>query len=659
MGDSPEGSEHAAGPARSCRPIEVLILAAWCGLAAGELEVGVRVVRRAFSATDRLYMMTRHFVWLVPVLDALIFLGFGLLCALATRRWPRRGAWLSLRLILFWAILPIVLLLGHGLYAEARLILAMGLAACLAPVLQRALLGRRRRLLWSAAAMLAAVSIQGGWLVGEDAIRRRQEAGRPLPPSGSPNVLLVVLDTVRADHLSAYGYHRPTTPNLEALARRGIRFDRARASAPWTLPSHATLFTGRWPHEVGSRWLHPMRRDVRTLAGNLGSCGYATAGFVGNTFYCGYDSGLGRGFAHYRDYPLDWREALRTVHLIGLTMRTVNALAPNAAWANAIRRLTQGEKKDARAVNGEFLDWLSRGRDPRRPFFAFLNFIDAHAPYTLAAGTPYRFHKGPMSEAEYRLLDSVWLRADRARLPRPARDLAIDAYDSCLASIDAALGELLGELGRRGVLEHTVVIVTADHGEEFGEHGLFDHGESLYRPEVRVPLLIALPSGEAAGRVVDRFVSLRDIPATIAELVGGTGRSPFPGRSLARLWRAGRKVGRGDDDAEDPVLSELVAPNPADPSRGRSPARGGPLVSLAEGDFVYIRNQRDGKEQLFDEREDPLELTDLSATEPARGIVRRFRERADRLLGGGPGTPIPTTRHDSPKADLPRPDPPP
>jgi arylsulfatase A-like enzyme len=97
-------------------------------------------------------------------------------------------------------------------------------------------------------------------------LKRWREAARSLPSPDSPNVLLIVLDTVRADHLSVYGYARPTTLNLEILAHGGIRFDQARAAAPWTLASHATLFTGRWPHELGSRWMHPMRGDVPTLS---------------------------------------------------------------------------------------------------------------------------------------------------------------------------------------------------------------------------------------------------------------------------------------------------------------------------------------------------------------------------------------------------------
>jgi arylsulfatase A-like enzyme len=643
MGDSRADNEPTKARAPRRGPLDVLIIAAWCGLAAGELEVAVRVAQRFLSSKDRLFLMTRHFLWLVPVVNTLLILAFGTLCALATWRWPRRGRWLSVRLLLLWAILPTILLVGRGLYAEARLILAMGLAVWLGPILERALAGPRRWLLWSSGVLAGAVLVQGGWHFGVDALKRWREDARPLPLPGSSNVLLIVLDTVRADHLSVYGYNRPTTPNLEALSRRSVRFDQARAPAPWTLASHATLFTGRWPHELGSRWMFPMRGDVPTLAEYLGSSGYATAGFVGNTFYCGYDSGLDRGFTHYEDYPLDWVAALRTVHLVDLTLRTFNSMAPalgvaiaggpDGAWPElALRMLTVGDRNDAGVVSRGFLGWLSRSRESRRPFFAFLNYIDAHAPYTLPRGTPYRFGRVPATAAEFLFLAAGWQHTDRSKLPPSARAMAMDAYDSCVAAIDDRLGELLDELQRRGILDRTIVIVTADHGEGFGEHDLFDHGESLYRPEIRVPLLISIPSGEGSGRVVDRFVSLRDIPATIADLAGLETAPPFPGRSLARLWRS-PPSGPGQGGGDDVVLSELSARNPGDPNQGRSPAARGPLISLAEGDFVYIRNQGDGREELFNEREDPHELIDRAAAEQGRAILRRLRELAGGLAG--------------------------
>ena len=162
------------------------------------------------------------------------------------------------------------------------------------------------------------------------------------------------------------------------------------------------------------------------------------------------------------------------------------------------------------------------------------------------------------------------------------------------AYLDERLGELFEKLQQQGVLDRTIVIVAADHGEGLGEHDLYDHGESLYRPEIRVPLVILPLSGGRSRGVVDETVSLRDIPATIAEMVGEA-KSPFPGRSLTRFWGENPAVTAAPAAGEG-VLSELSAPNPNDPNQGRSPAYRGPLRSLAAGDFVYIRNEGDGGE---------------------------------------------------------------
>ena len=248
------------------------------------------------------------------------------------------------------------------------------------------------------------------------------------------------------DHLSAYGYSRPTSPNLQRLAVRGVRFDQARATAPWTLASHASLFTGKWPHEVSSSWMHPLRRDVLTLAEFLGSIGYATAGFVGNTFYCSYDSGLDRGFTHYEDYVLDLPAAVRTVHLIDLTVKTI-ALVGRSVWSIGelqLQRYTRRGCKAGEDVNREFLDWLARPR-LRRPFFAFINYADAHSPYVLPVDAYYRFGSVPETEADLMFLLEGWMRSISGGFRRRAT-LARDSYDNCVAYVDQCLGELLGEL---------------------------------------------------------------------------------------------------------------------------------------------------------------------------------------------------------------------
>jgi len=489
------------------------------------------------------------------------------------------------------------------------------------------------------------VAAVAGLVFGGDRLKEWQESRRPLPHADSPNVLLIVLDTVRADRLSLYGYHRPTTPTLERLAKKGVRFDEARATAPWTLPSHASMLTGRLPYELGVAWYTPVGTQFPTLAEYLGSRGYATAGFVANTLYCSYDLGLDRGFTHYDDYVVEPMTPLRMCYLGNLACKGAAHLASTMSSSlgastflprrdSAIWRiLATDAKKDARTINGEFLGWMLARREPTRPFFAFLNYFDAHSSYLLPAGAPYRFGLQPRTEADAQVF-SEWFYLDKLRLPPYYLSLVQDCYDSCLGYLDERLGELFDELKRRGVLDNTLVIVTSDHGEGMGEHNLFFHGESLYRTEIRVPLLIMMP-GQDRPVIVNETVSLRDIPATILDLIGqGTG-APFPGRSLARLWRDARP---GDPAlAGEGAFSELPSPNPYDPNQGRSPGHRGPLVSLAEGDFVYIRNEGDGHEELFNERADPNEIDNRAGFEAAQAVKERLRKRLNQMRAGKQG----------------------
>jgi arylsulfatase A-like enzyme len=616
---------------RRLGPFDILFLSAWCGLAGGELEVAVRVVPRALNLTHRLYFMTRHFVWLVPLVNLVLFIGVGVLLFLATRRWPRRASWLCPRLIIAGAVLPALVLASPRIYVEAWLLVALGLAVRTAPVLERDPARARRWLVLSGPVLLGLVLLQAGWIFGGDRIKEWREYGRTMPPAGSPNVLLIVLDTVRADHLGLYGYQRATTTTLDRLAARGIRFDQARAAAPWTLASHASFFTGRWPHEIGVRWLTPLEGNFPMLAEYLGAQGYATAGFVSNAGYCSYETGLNRGFTHFEDYVLERFGSLRTARLLDVAVKMFGQLTIPLDHGGFHRfRATvsdlffAAERKSAEWINRDFLRWFTQRREPARPFFVFLNYLDTHTPYMLPPGARHRFGVNPKSKKDYVEVLMDWSSLDKQSLPKRYSSLARDAYDSCVAYLDDQLGVLFDELERRGVLEKTLVIITSDHGEGLGEHALFMHGESLYRTEIRVPLLILLPSHRPSGAVVRETVSLRDLPATIVDLIGQQNGSPFPGQSLARRW-ADPSTGVAPAKAEQ-VLSELPSPNPSDPNQGRSPVYRGPLISLAEGDFVYIRNEGDGSEELFNEREDPEELNNLVHAQAMLPILRQFRD---------------------------------
>jgi arylsulfatase A-like enzyme len=624
--------------------MDILILSAWCGLAGGLVEVAARIVGKTFFATNRLYMMSRHFVWLAPLANLVFFLLLGLLLAVLTSVRPRVGRWAGPRIVLFLAILPSLIVLAPKIYETAWMVFAIGAAVRLAPLGERHAAGLRRRLLATLPALLGGVLVLAGWRLGGGWLAERVEAGRPMPPRDSPNVILITMDTVRADHLSLYGYGRRTSPVLEGLARSGIRFDEARAAGPWTLPSHASLFTGRWPHQLGVDWNVPLDARAPTLAGYLGSRGYATAGFVGNTTECSYDNGLDRGFAHFEDYILESIQPLRTAWLVDRTVRIltdaglyvgrefgVGPLRPlHESWLSPY--VVESRRKDAGSINRAFLEWLSRRPQPNRPFFAFLNYYDAHAPYVLPAGAEYRFGLAPRRAADFIFLMEAWESVDKVGLSPTYLALARDSYDNCVAYLDRYLGELFRVLQESGVLDRTWLIVTADHGEGLGEHDLFDHGESLYRPEIRVPLLILPPAGRRSARIVRHAVSLRDLPATIVDVLGLAHGSPFPGDSLAGLWR--ESLPGSGSARPGGVLSELPRPNPYDPNHGRSPAYRGPLASVADGDFVYIRNHGDGGEELYDELEDPDEARDLSREPAKRPILERLRRRLDELESG-------------------------
>jgi arylsulfatase A-like enzyme len=622
-------------------PLDVLVFSLWCGLAGGLLEVGARVVGKTYFSTNRLYMMSRHFVWLAPLSNLLLFAVLGAFLAMGAKLWPRLGRWIGPRLILFLTLLPVLIVLIPRIYEGAWVIFATGAAVELAPLLERRAARLRRWLLRTFPALLGVVLLLTGWRVGGSWLAEWREGRRAIPPGDPPNLLLITLDTVRADHLSLHGYGRPTSPALEVLAKSGIRFDEARAAGPWTLPSHASLFTGRWPHELGVDWNTPLGSEFPTLAGYLSSQGYATAGFVANTMECSYDNGLDRGFAHFEDYILEYLLPFRTAWLFD---RAVGSVTDAGVYVGRefnvgpLRPLYESwltsytlpwRRKDAGSINRAFLDWLSRRAQPGRPFFAFLNYYDAHAPYVLPRGGMYRFGLKPRGAADFIFLMEEWEQADKTALHPKYRELARDCYDDCLAYLDRCLGDLFRELQRRGVLDHTWLIVTADHGEGLGEHDLFDHGESLYRPEIHVPLLIVPPAGQRSARVVRETVSLRDLPATIVDVLGLAQGSPFPGSSLAGLWREPAAGPRRADSGV--ALAELPRPNPYDPNHGRSPAYRGPLVSIADGGFVYIRNQGDGGEELYDEREDPGDAHDLSRVAAMRPILERLRGRLDQL----------------------------
>jgi arylsulfatase A-like enzyme len=447
-------------------------------------------------------------------------------------------------------------------------------ATRLVPLLERNARGFRRLVHISLPVALGLVVILGASPWVADRIKQSRAEAQPLPPPGSPNVLLIVMDTVAAGHLSLHGYDRPTSTTLVELAEQGIRFDSAQAAASWTLPSHATMFTGRWMHELSVGWLTPLNSTDPTLAEFLGAKGYATAGFVANTSYCARDSGLDRGFTQYQDFIFPELTVFRKTVLVSRALLAIQStvsfledqleLARLRLYVQYLWRWFDIDRKPAAVVNRELLDWLSQRGQPERPFFAFLNYFDAHYPYQLPAGRYHRFGGTP-ADTRQRAMIEHWGDLDKRPLSPQELEFAASAYDDCIADLDEQIGILLDKLRRNGVLERTWLIIAADHGESFGEHtGVFCHGTSVYQTEVHVPFLIIPPGGSATKRVVKEAVSWRDLAATIVDVTGQAAGSPFPGKSLARFRDGTAPAESLQPASADPPLAEVV-PNPNTP----------------------------------------------------------------------------------------------
>ena len=597
----------------------------------GFLDLGLMILKKRLIDHD-FYRLGDDFRWIIPAGVAALLLLPGVAIALSVRL--RRTAlsvgtavWLlsfvafldlSARLPLaFWSSL----LLSGGLAVQsARLVSArsksfLRLVHCTSPLL--------------IGAVLAVALVTRGSRAWSE-----HRAVAELPPSpAARNVLLIVWDTVRAANLSLHGYGRRTSPNLERLAARGVRFEHAFATSPWTLPSHASLFTGRWPHELTADWRSPIDDTQPTLAGHLGSLGYDTAGFVANLDYCGSETGLGRGFARYEDYRIDPWEILtryvglgRRVDLFSLAFVTDKLMGGLRGDSPPVLRLSKEHAKGGAEIDWAFLDWLSWQQTRGRPFFAFLNYNDAHTPYEVPDWSAQAFGPRPASWRDLSIL-TRWNTLDKTRLQYRDMQMAIDVYDDCIAYLDQRLGILLAELSRRGVLDNTLVIITSDHGEHLGDHLLFFHGCSLYRQLLEVPLVIVDPKGVPAGRVVAEPVTLRDMPATVVSLLGLERAAPFPGRSLGRFWNS---EGAATRSMAEPLLMETGKP-PLLVNQGREPAAKGPMKALIAGGMHYIRSG-DGLEELYSLEADPEERFNVASLADARVAVQGFRELLQSMI---------------------------
>ena len=637
------GQPKAPG-SRPCQlsRIAILGLAGWCGMVAGLAEVGAVVARKKFFGTNHLLGMSRHFIWLVPLTDVLILLLAGLAGCLVVVLSPAGGRRAILRILGALTLLPLLLAAFPQVHALAWLLVALGVSIRLLPILARHGSAFGRVALFSSPMLAAALAALAAlpWLGHR--VQDWRDRGRPIPP-GAPNVLLIVLDTVAAEHLSLYGYNRPTSPAIDELALRGSRFDAAISASSWTLPSHASMFTGRWPHELSVGWRTPLDASAPTVAEFLRARGYDTAGFVANTTYCAADSGLGRGYTVYRDYIFNELSPFKMAAMIERSLAGLTWMADalgdtfDLDWLRAgvrsVRERFETDRKEATMVSREFLDWLANRPQLERPFFAFLNYCDAHTPYQLPQRRVHRFGVKPTDEREFRLIQDWWTK-DKTKVSPEELAYVVNAYDDCVAAVDEQLGRLFDELERRKTLNRTWVFIVSDHGESFGEHaGVFLHGASLYQTELHVALVVVPPPGTLIKRVVTETASLRDLAATIVDIAGLSDLGDFPGASLARMWHPSSDVA-GDSGAGETVLAEVVPNETLGSGNLDSSPRPWPLAALTADGWRYIRREGKLLEELYDLRRDPGEHNNVAPSISTRTRLEQMREILSRLTLG-------------------------
>jgi len=428
--------------------------------------------------------------------------------------------------------------------------------------------------------------------------------GAPAVPERPPDVLLVVVDTLRWDAVGSYGASRETTPRLDAFARSAVRFERAYATAPWTQPSVASILTGELPSRHGLTRMGSLSDSVVTLAERMAEADYARVGIVSHVLLArkqGFDQGFDR-FMVSASMPAHWAMSTEAV-----TNRAIAVLRAIAASPD----------------------------DARRPVFLFVHYFDPHYVYHAHPQYGWSADQDPGRLQGSESIET--LRALSADLTESERDFVRALYHEEVRHTDEGLGRLLSAVDELGLGDSMLIMVTADHGEELLERGWLGHTRSLHEEVVRVPLIIRSPDGQA-GRVVRSPVSLTAIAPTVLDYAGLMS-ADAEGRAASLRPIVG---GSGEGAAEAPAVVievDFVAEDE------RHAAKNTHQKALVRGSLKLIRNDVTGAVALYDLERDPGETTDISGEDRLR--TARLVAELDQLLaeardGAHTATPLAT-----------------
>jgi arylsulfatase A-like enzyme len=406
----------------------------------------------------------------------------------------------------------------------------------------------------------------------------------------APSIILIVIDTLRADYLGCYGFEGPVSPHLDGLANESVLFDRCSSQAPWTTPSVASMMTSLYPEAHGvllapddprdqrtwrKRWTRAIPSSTVSLAGTLRDRGYRTGAFIANPFIA-----KGLGFEQGFD-AFDESAALR------------------------------GDR-DSTSLLEAGLGWLLAAGDSGAPTFLYLHLMDVHGPYE-ASEADFEAIRGAPGLGPPLSLNSTgfgriqpYLRKPRWAKGRDRFELRLwrGRYASGVHAADRNLGTFFQHLRGSGLWDQQVVVVTSDHGEELFDHGGWDHGFSLHEHQLHVPLMIRLPKGDLGGTRINGLVRLTDLMPTLISLAGVASPTEIVGSSLLPLLSD-----REEFEAPRVAFATSVKEHPG-------------THSIFDGRFKLIANYTNGRTRLYDVQADPGEIKDLAALQPA--LVNRL-----------------------------------
>jgi arylsulfatase A-like enzyme len=449
-----------------------------------------------------------------------------------------------------------------------------------------------------------------------------------------PNIIIILIDTLRADHLSCYGHSRRTSPHIDALAERGCVFEKVVSPAPWTPPSHASLFTGTYPSRHGVDRSHLILDPSLTpLPEVLKQHGYRTYG-VSSNYWLSRETRFDRGFddfvhswqlvqTHGTNKPLQRQQLRQDLHLASAAeaggVKAKLGDFVNEQFERARQRLRRSHHlcdDGARRVNAFVHRWLPRWRRDEAPFFAFLHFMEPHIRYA-APRQYHRMHvpRGVSDDRVQRLNQDPWkYLTGSAPMGGEEFEILRSLYDGEVSYVDYQIGQLTGMLESAGLLDETAIFLTSDHGENLGEHGLMDHCYCLYDTLLRVPLIAHYPTAFGRGRRVAGQVQTHDLFPTILELAG-IGDDP--------VWSQVQSRSLLGDPGSRIAFAEYLEPQPPLPVlRQRYPGFEGKefdrALRTAETDHLKYVWGSDGRDELYDLAADPTESKNLIDEQPEK-----------------------------------------